>query len=113
MCGGLKKWSKLRKRILSNKFMYESDKINVRDLSDNLDVKEAAKRVRGLYYKNMIAVGSKGKKGEIVTSDALSEMDLDSLRLMNSKGGNTVSPEIKKFIEEMLGDSSVVADKNK
>ena len=63
---------------------------------------EALKRARGLYYKNMIFEQSRGKSGEQVTRDSLSEEDRQELRYLWTQDDGRVPADIKKFIDTLM-----------
>lgn len=64
---------------------------------------EAVKNVRALYFKNQIAIDTRGKKGEFVTLDSLWDRDLKTLRYIADHGEN-VPPELRRFANAILKD---------
>lgn len=75
------------------------------EMGDTPELRGILKRVRGLYYKHLIAQESQGKKGELVTFDSLSEEDRDTFRYLQKYRGNRVPPNLSEFVEKIMKDA--------
>lgn len=69
-----------------------------------LGLEEALKRVRGLYYKNKIAVESKGSRGEIVKFKELSDADRDALITLRDSRID-IPLDMRNFVFEVTKES--------